>query len=373
MKAKIGILIIVLQFCLICSCSKLGPADVVFSGRSEDLSPMTLARILSELPLEAEHLTEVHDAVCSSSGNGYDEEYMLCDMISRPGAGVGDFFLKSDHRPEYEQPIRDMLETYFEDDACMEVLLNSDMQIYWPYSENWDGSLPPVISFDPGFGAESNYGYELIFEDGVIKESKVVIVDEQMAMNRPVWVVNLNDDAEYTPADFFLPEAQAADEGGDDDSRVLSIESFKALRNYDSWFGGASEFFVKCGAVDGFRAETEEEMREYSPTVTDFMIVVRRSQVGKLLPFNAILLTDYTPAMEKIAFLVTEDDGGTRTSWECEAVVKYKSKSYGFTLDIPYNEKDDIVWRGQLSTSFFEGKDRIRGRFGDVEIIFSLL
>ena len=53
-------------------------------------------------------------------------------------------------------------------------------------------------------------------------------------------------------------------------------------------------------------------------------------------------------------------------------MVKVQSKSYGITADIPYNEKDDIVWRGQLSTHFFEEEDVVTARFGDVRISFEL-
>ena len=49
-----------------------------------------------------------------------------------------------------------------------------------------------------------------------------------------------------------------------------------------------------------------------------------------------------------------------------------KSKSYGFDVDIPYNEKDDIVWRGQLSARYFEEEDVVSGRFGDVIVNFEL-
>ena len=48
-----------------------------------------VARILSGLPLQSGHLAEVHDAVSASSGNGYDEEYLLSDLFNAPGAGVG--------------------------------------------------------------------------------------------------------------------------------------------------------------------------------------------------------------------------------------------------------------------------------------------
>ncbi len=207
-----------------------------------------------------------------------------------------------------------------------------------------------------------------------------VLVTEAVAMDRPVWVINLNDDAAFTPIDFFVqdetpatPRTKAADEK----EYVLSIQSFKMLRQYDSWFAGASEFFVKCGAVDGFKATKDEDLYKYTPSVTDFMIVVKRSQKGRKIPFSTILLTRYTDQMDTIAFLVTEDDGGTATSWKCNAVVKYNSKSYGFEMEIPYKDKDDIVWRGQLSRHFFEellgkGGGNLTGRFGDVEITFSL-
>ena len=129
---------------------------------------------------------------------------------------------------------------------------------------------------------------------------------------------------------------------------------------------------MKCGAIDGFSASTEAEMRLFSPSVTDFMVVVKRRQKGETLNLNSILLTDFTNQMESLAFLVTEDDGGTTTSWKCSASVKVQSKSYGIDLDIPYHDKDDIVWRGQLSAGFLQEVDVVGGRFGDVEISFAL-
>ena len=205
-------------------------------------------------------------------------------------------------------------------------------------------------------------------------------MNEQLAMERPVWVINRNDDAAFTPLELFAEDTKAGkDNGGKKDEKeyILSIQSIKMLRNYDSWFGGASEFFIKTGAVDGFKATKDEDLKNYSPSLTDLMLVVKRSQVGRKVPFSALLLTNFTDQMEKIAFMVIEDDGGTTTSWKCSAVVKYNSKQYGFELEIPYKDKDDIVWRGQLTRNFFQelfdkGGGTLTGRFGDVEITFSL-
>ena len=389
------------------------------------------AGILSALPMDRSHLGEVFDAVCASSENGYDEEYMLADLVGSPGAGVGDGVFRSKAAPRYDRPLRDLLSDYFEanpsalptragsSEACLRMLEESDMQIYWPYSEDWDGETFPIITFDPGDGSEYNYGYQAVRgEDGSV-EIQSVYVDEQVAMSRPVWVINNNDDSHLVPvqsafldgagadadagaaalrADASSPEVQAFSEAraslgtqalipvvrtatadaaasvqgseGDVPGDRLYIRSLKMLRNYDSWFGGASEFVIKCGAVDGFRATSEEDLSKYRPSVTDCVVVVKRRQLGMSVPLGILLLTDYTPQMENIAFLVTEDDGGKVENWKCEATVKWQSKSYGFTLNIPYRDRDDIVWRGQLSRSFFERGSIVTDRFGDVEITF---
>lgn len=350
-----------------------------FNGSPEELSLPVVARILSELPMDASNYSEVHDAVSSSSGNGYDEEYLMSSLIESPGAGVGESHPYT-RATAYSRPLKDLLAEYFSQhpstrsaeagvQACLDALGSSDMQIYWPYSENWDGKTPPVISFDPESEEDTNYGYEI----SASGSPSLVEVSEDMAKERPVWIVNRNDDSEFLPVDFFEPSSLEQQSAGKNKGQLLYVKSIKMLRHYDSWFGGASEFFIRCGAVDGFWAETDEDLRTYSPEITDFMVVVKRNQLGKTVPFNAILLSDYTEQMDKIAFLVTEDDGGTRTSWKCEAVVKYNSRSYGFTMDIPYNEKDDIVWRGQLSRNFFGDKDSVVGRFGDLVITFGLL
>ena len=340
--------------------------DVVFSRRD-------LARIFSQLPLGEDQLYEVYDAVCCSSQNGYDEEYMMADLLSCPGAGVGDKSSKT-KAEGYSLPIRDMFTQYLEErystkaggaekvEEYLRDLEESDLQIYWPYSEDWSGTEYPVITFDPGYGAESNYGY-VLGPDRTVTDS--LLVTEEVAKTRPVWVINSNTDSGFTPLDFYTKASSSSETG-----TQLLIKDFTMLRNFDSWFGGASEFFIKFGAVDGFKATSDDDLKLYYPSVTDFMIVVKRKYVGKKVPFEALLLSNFTSQMEKFAFLVVEDDGGTTTSWKCSATVKYNSKSYGFDIEIPYKDKDDIVWRGQLDASYFADDEEVTGRFGDVMITF---
>lgn len=349
-------------------------------GYKVSFTKKEVARILSELPLQKEQLEEVYDAVNSSTGNGYDEEYTLTNLFLSPGRGVGGGATRSS---SYETPIRALFEDYFSQkyatkagtasiQAYIDALAASGMQIYAPYSEDWDGSTFPIITYDPGYGAETNYGYELRLEDGELTVVDSVFVDEAVAARRPVWVINDNTDSAFTPAELFLSGTKARTGGEGKVGHQLILKNFKMLRNYDTWFAGGSEFKIQMGAVDGFTASTEAELRLYNPSITEFILVVKRKQLNMPLPYNAVILTDLTDQMEKLAFLITEEDGGTRTNWKCSASVKVQSKSYGFDIDLPYNDRDDIVWRGQLATSYFTGKETVKGRFGDVEITFGL-
>ena len=368
----------------IISCSKYisGPSyympdnsSVENGSDSSGFDLSSLARMFAALPIGLDQMEEVKDAASASIGNGYDEEYTMKQLIEAPGCGVGDNPTKAGN---YTRPLRDMIAEYLATETkagakdveeYLNALSQSDLQLYWPYSEDWDGEELPIITFDPGYGSDYNYGYKLGRGSNGFSVVDSVYVDEQIAREHPVWVINTNDDAGFTPLDLYTEAAQSSTKSG---PRKLFLRSFTMLRHYDSWFRGGSEFFVKCGAVNGFHATTEAEMRLYYPSVTDFMVVVKRKQLGEEVPYNGIIMTDFTNQLENLAFLITEDDGGTQTSWKCSATVKIKSKSYGFECDIPYNEKDDIVWRGQLSASFFQEADYVSGRFGDVLISFVL-
>ena len=380
-NAHIRIIIAALLAFSFTSCSEYSsgpsnfmPDNLSSVGESDsggfDLS--SLARMFAALPIGVEQMEEVMDAASSSAGNGYDEEYTLKQLIEAPGCGVGDSPTKAG---SYARPLRDMLAEYLSAETkagaqdveeYLNALSESDLQIYWPYSEDWDGEELPIITFDPGFGSEYNYGYRIARDSDGFHAVDSVYVDEQTAREHPVWVINKNDDAGHTPLELYTGSSTKSG------PRMLYLRSFTMLRQYDSWFRGGSEFFIKCGAVNGFHATTEAEMRLYYPSVTDFMVVVKRKQLGEEIPYNGIIMTDFTNQLENLAFLITEDDGGTQTSWKCSATVKVRSRSYGFDVDIPYNEKDDIVWRGQLSASFFQEADYVTGRFGDVLISFAL-
>lgn len=357
-----------------------------------------VAEILSMLPIDRNQMDEVHQAVSGSSGNGYDEEYTMRNLFVSPGSGVGDSQTKV--QDEYHQPLRDLIEDYvyssaftksaesMEPDEFIRALVESDIQIYWPFSEEWDGETMPVVTFDPEDGSEVNVGYKLMIDDDGFRRIEEVLVDEEMAAEMPVWVVNRNSDAGFTTLEMLRREDPQWGEGGgniivrprqsyqtkvDSPYKTLVLKDFCVNRNFDSWFAGASEFFVKIGYLEDFTAMTEAEMRLYDPMVTDFMIVVRRNQVGVPLDFNAVLMTGWSEDIDWCAFMVTEDDGGTRADWTSKAKIFVEGKSYGFEISIPLNSRDDVVWRGRLEYEWFDRLDGKPSSFGDVELTFDVM
>lgn len=376
-----------------------------------------VAQMLSELPMEPVHFKEVHRAVSSSSGNGYDEEYMMRDLFASPGRGVGeeDSGKSGNSVEEYSKslsdilPLRDLIIQYAENRAAtkasgfdpglwLESLSSSDIQIYWPYSEDWDGETQPVFTYDPGDGSQVGVGWKVDTDERGARTVRKIEVDEKYAAAYPVWVVNRNSDSGYTSLDVMRREHPEWDNGGgaliiggpvssrspgvplpEEETKAASsvktliLKDFTMRRHYDTWLAGGSEFFIKAGSVNDFVASTEAELQLYVPAVTDFMVVVKRKQLGQALPFNTVLVSDWTSQLTQVAFMIVEDDGGSLTQWKCSAVVKVASKSYGFDISLPFNTRDDIVWRGQLSRRYIEATDKIAGHFGDVDITFEVV
>lgn len=356
------------------------------------LSLSDVAEMLAGVPFAAENMREVHDAVQSSSANGYDDEYTFESLFHSPGTGVGDDPMQT-KAGEYPVLMRDLIEEYLMQqgqtkaagmtltaEEYMYLLYSSPTQIYWPNAADWDGSTLPVITFAPDLDTDMNIGYEIEEKDGQ-RQLKTVRVDEKMASSRPVWVLNNNEDAGYETLELLRRKDPSYGEGGgglttkavSDESRSLILKNVTLHKNMDSWFFGSSEILVKVGSVEDFTASTEAELKLYKPSVTDVLIVVKRSEVDSVKNLGTMLVSSWTPQLQNIVFMMVEDDGGTQTSWKCTADVKVKSKTYGMEIELPINSRDDLIWRGQLSSNAIEKHSGNNINFGEVDICFDFI
>lgn len=75
----------------------------------------------------------------------------------------------------------------------------NNIEIYWPYSEDWDGVSQPVVvinknSDDQFIEADKVYAYKLTpNQGGTGYDVETIIVDEEYALKNPVWVINESD------------------------------------------------------------------------------------------------------------------------------------------------------------------------------------
>lgn len=384
-------------FAALTSCRKDG-VDTV--REEKDLSLQELAELLSSLPIAGPQMGEVHDAVSASLNDGYDEEYTLRKLFDEPGAGVGSAYATTKAAPgrHYATPLRELIRAGIsaklatksgEADAAsveryLSDLRDSDMQIYWPYSENWDGADEAIVTFDPGGDRLTNIGYQMMTDDSGRRHVKEVVVTEDLAREHPVWIINRNQDAAYKSIEILRREQPDALSGGlivpgrtsvksicdpsKGNTKTLFLKDMLLRNNLDTWFCGANECVLKIGGIEDFTASTEAEMRLFNPMVTDIMMTVPRDMVGCKIPFNCVLLSNWSEQLQSVALMISEDDGGSQTEWKCEGSVKINSKSFGFTINIPVRTRDDIVWRGSLSSSYLNKYNGKTSHFGDVDL-----
>lgn len=401
-KIRLCFLAVALPALSLISCEELDDDPQKHVDTDTYVALNEVAEVLAEVPIGKEHLQEVYDAVNASSVNGYDEEYTMSMLFASPGSGVGDD-VDTKAGMKYHQPLRSLIEQHVsasvtkssgaipDPQKWLDELMESDIQIYWPYSDNWDGETLPIITFDPEDDSDVNIGYRIYEDSEGNRYVDEVIVDEQMAMVSPVWVVNRNTDASYKTWEMLCKENPDWGEGGGnivvqpssvgkseskgsgDGSKSLVLRNFQMTEQYDCWFAGASEFFIKVGYVEDFTATTEAELRLYNPKVTDFMIVVQRDQIDRTLTRNIVMISDWSEQMSHCAFMISEDDGGFWDDWKCTALVRIASRSYGIELSIPIKTWDDIVWRGRLSWNWLQANNGVRSSYGDVQLTFDVV
>ena len=113
MKSLFEIMIAAAVVLLSANACNRGGESVDNIHQSSLMTKREVARMLSSLPIGSGQMGEVYDAVSSSSANGYDEEYMMLDLLTIPGAGVGDDRTKAVKASSaYSVPMKTLIADY---------------------------------------------------------------------------------------------------------------------------------------------------------------------------------------------------------------------------------------------------------------------
>ena len=192
-KIKITVLFAVI-ISLFSACSNDEPTPPQLPDDNYEYSVDSLKDVafaLVKLQPTIEMCKEVHAATQKAISLGLDETYYFVEML-----GKGEQITKSS---EIKREILSKLATLPEDNNIKQLFdqmsennsVLQKYQIYWPYSERWDGKEMPTITFkskeSPLIAQEENIGYLIKGE-----EVEDVLVNEEYAKTHPVWIINTN-------------------------------------------------------------------------------------------------------------------------------------------------------------------------------------
>lgn len=151
----------------------------------------TIVQLLASTEIDQAVMDEVKAGVERSLKYGLDEEYRFADMF-KPS-------LSKLHRSSNSSLlIKKMTDTFNLQKKIMKTEMSSfdffhylsdnDIQIYWPFSKNWDGHTRPILLCAVDSNKSLKFRLEL---DGSIVSDTITTTDEFLK-NNTVWIVSIN-------------------------------------------------------------------------------------------------------------------------------------------------------------------------------------
>lgn len=337
------------------------PAGV--SDKSVNDDTKAIADLMTSIPLSEDIVNEVFSAVSAGLENGIEESYYFADVMAESSTKSA---TRSDNSgANLGNELRRLLTTTRSSAGVdADILEYGDYQIYWPYSEDWDGKTKPVITFVPEDNSQLwNYGYRQT-EEGV----ETIIVNEEFMEKNPVWIINKADipydelpnfnnnecskngiyycPQNVTPSKISTSNSNETRAGGTPVYTVY-LGKFMSEKNYDSVWNGGSEFAIQMGAIENMVITSQEQLRSTSPTVTYIRITRSRKDIKKKrwIESNTVLSSDWQPNENNAGFCIYEEDQGGTKYWEMSLSTKIKGIDIPFTLKMPYGSGDDLIYK----------------------------
>lgn len=338
----------------------------------------TVAQLLASIEIDAVIMNEVKKGIDRSVNYGLDEEFRFTDMLKPSDSKLCRMREESSLIRKMSEKMSNVLtKTSISPSIFFEYLSKNDIQIYWPYSEDWDGHTLPVITFSPEKSNEDwNYGYKQVKKsDGTIIID-TVIVDEMYVMENPVWIINKNETRYEDLPDFengiYEKNGVIFDQPVDttvihpqpryliwepktDPNLVYTfyIQNMRVYKQLDGVFAGGSEIVVQC-AYPEIQGGMKAPVTRLKKTWT-------RKEISKsrIKSFSTPLMTNWRQEQLQCGLKIIEEDNGDGKNWEFSLGVKFEGKDYGVNAKIPFQNHDDEIVEVILDRDFINSRKNI--------------
>lgn len=369
--------------------------SVLSSVDSQNSKSYFLSNLMIPLATNLDVVNEVFNATQASINQGLDEVYYFAEILDNANCKIYNPVLtKADSKSLLGNLLKNqLLKRSLQTKYNLNDILNSDMQIYWPYSENWDKESIPWVSKlnipDNVDKQDLNIDSLWVYQEKTLTNGEIVIdslyIGESFAVENPVWIVNeaeiryrelpnisigervAPDGTVYAtiiPSEVDVPKdvLEAAPTKWqevnprnpiiipDTQKKIYSVYlgKFMASETHECWvFGGGPEFVVQMGSIEDFNITNPSQLLSLSPSVNYTKICLTRKNVKNRQWFDveirALMASNWSKNQKEAAFMIYEEDFGGERSFNFEIGVDISGKSYGFNIDLKYHKWDDMI------------------------------
>jgi hypothetical protein len=320
---------------------------------NEDIGENELSKILLTIAGDDLMVNEMHAYVQKSLEYGLDEIAFLDEIINpekysyqiRSNSGLTSY-LKNVFQSSSSQNANELTFTLH------------GLEIYWPYSEDWDRNSSPVITFSPSneedFERENVMAYKLISLNDESCRIDSLLVNEEYAMENPVWVIknqsietidliNLkknHDFTRYYPRDENLIESNSAHLRSTTSYKIAetAITSIKSEKQHDDWLNGGSEYVIYWffptkyfGLAKHWTSQIHFSRKEIKNKTIKNISFIGNYDWDKGQSHNRIKIIEFDPGKDinfnvKLSSTYKPDDSSQSVSGEFSTVIKINNQ-----------------------------------------------
>ena len=354
-----------------CSCNKQGDViqnkeytttndakTLILTNAQRDIIAQNFALAMGQHP---NSYTELYNAISHVHYYGVDEIVYLYDII-HPELSV---FLPS------SQPLTNLTEAIIASNLLIDCnVLNSpylgQLQFYWPYMDDWDHLVSPIIIFEPtnsdntivhGYKYVNNTVQEINIKISTLDEllSNTCIIIKEAEINYNIYpdfkngVFTKNGITWLRPTDVVGQDGTLSYEDQTTNSDTVFEASFYKFMSsgtqYDSWFfGGGSEYALTIARL----------LPNGVPDTCTFMFTLTRKEIKHQIPKNLenpkLIHPNWMRNCEHIHYRFFEYDGGGSVD---SIQVGFSYEGTSISTYIKIRSTDDLIENNTLLRDTF--------------------
>lgn len=372
-KTIIPFLILAIIFNFAACTNELDEVEVdknqnVSTGRN--LIEKRLLNVLLEVTDDTQMIQEVYDYVDESLQYGLDETAFIDEIVNPDKYGTELRSSKLSKLSIYlSNNMNSSLRSVGEESFSID-----QMEIYWPYSENWDGTSIPIVTYrsesEEYIDGDKVWAYKYIPLDNGDYEIDSLLIDENYAMENPVWVIGKktidtdelvklkkdNSSSSYIPRDKNLVALRSTSNNVVAETKVTTIQSTK---QHDDWLNGGSEYVISWFFPTAGFGIAEHKTSQ---------IKLARDEISKkkTREINFVGNYDWEKGQQHNRLRIIEFDPGKNRELTIEMSTSYKPKDSDttltgkFTTKTTINKTDDFIMEHTIArTAMFTTETRV--------------